>query len=272
MNNLHRELAPISAEAWEDIEEEVIRTFKRNLGARRVVDLNGPHGSKFTSVGTGHLKNLKSTDSSLSVRQHQVVPLMQLRVPFVLDRDEIDAVERGSSDSNWQPAKDAAEKLAYAEDRTVFEGYAGSDMQGMRDGTSNPVLTLPADADDYPDIIAAALKQLKLMGVDGPYVIVMGAEAYTRLSEASDDGYPVLSHIRKLVETDVVWAPAISGAFVLSMRGGDFELSLGRDLSIGYQSHTDSSVKLYLEETLAFRLLSPEAVVAINPAASIRKK
>lgn len=272
MNNLHRELAPISSEAWEDIEEEVARTFKRNLGARRVVDLNGPHGSKFSSVGTGHLKNLKSPDNALFVRQHQVVSLIQLRVPFVLDRDEIDAVERGSTDSDWQPAKDAAEKLAYAEDRTVFEGYPNADMQGMRDGTSNPVLTLPTNAGDYPDLIATALKQLRLVGVDGPYVIVMGAEAYTRLSEASDDGYPVFSHIRKMIETEVVWAPAISGAFVLSMRGGDFELSLGRDLSIGYQSHTDSAVKLYLEETLAFRLLTPEAVVAINPVAAVHKK
>ena len=272
MNNLHRELAPVSQEAWEDIEQEVARTFKRNLGARRVVDLKGPYGSTFSSLGTGHLKTLKSSSAGLITRQHEVIPVVELRVPFALRREEVDAVERGASDSDWQPAKDAAQKLAYAEDHAVFEGYSAAGMEGLRAGTSNPVLTLPEKVEHYPDVIAEALKQLRLVGVEGPYAIVMGAEAYTLLSEGSDDGYPILKHISRLVESDIVWAPAIEGAFVLSMRGGDFELSLGRDLSIGYQSHTDQVVNLYLEETMVFRLLTSEAVVAIKPAASRKKK
>ena len=44
MNNLHRELAPVSAEAWAQIEEEAARTFKRHLAGRRVVDVHGPAG------------------------------------------------------------------------------------------------------------------------------------------------------------------------------------------------------------------------------------
>jgi len=50
----------------------------------------------------------------------------------------------------------------------------------------------------------------------------------------------VLNVVRKLVDGPLVWAPAVNGAVVLSMRGGDFELTIGCDLSIGYQSHTDS--------------------------------
>ena len=42
MSNLHRKLAPISDDAWAQIEEEAGRTLKRYLGARRVVDVNGP--------------------------------------------------------------------------------------------------------------------------------------------------------------------------------------------------------------------------------------
>jgi len=41
MNNLHRELAPISDAAWTQIEEEASRTLKRYLAGRRVVDLQG---------------------------------------------------------------------------------------------------------------------------------------------------------------------------------------------------------------------------------------
>jgi uncharacterized linocin/CFP29 family protein len=47
MNNLHRELAPISNLSWAQIEEEASRTLKRHLAARRVVDVQAPKGSDF---------------------------------------------------------------------------------------------------------------------------------------------------------------------------------------------------------------------------------
>ena len=42
MDNLHRELAPVSEAAWTQIEEEATRTLKRHLAGRRVVDVQGP--------------------------------------------------------------------------------------------------------------------------------------------------------------------------------------------------------------------------------------
>lgn len=271
MNNLHRELAPIADAAWAQIEEEVARTFKRNLAARRVVDFEGPSGPTASSVGTGHLKTLAPPAAGIQARQHIVKPLVELRVPFELSREAIDNVERGSSDSDWQPAKDAAEKLALAEDRMVFLGYEAAGIEGIRSGSSNPQLSLPGDATRYPDAIAQALKQLRLVGVDGPYTALLGAEAYTALSEGNDDGYPVLKHINSLVDGGILWAPALEGAIVLSRRGGDFAIRMGRDLSIGYSSHTDSIVRLYLEESLTFLLSAPEAAVALVPGGDARR-
>lgn len=267
MNNLHRELAPVSDAAWAQIEEEVARTFRRNLAGRRAADVEiASDGAKCAAIGTGHLKTLEAPQAGVIARQRVVMPMVELRVPFELSREGIDDVERGAEDSDWQPAKDAAEQLAYAEDRAIFLGYAAAGIQGLREGTSNPVLALPQQATAYPDVIAAALKQLKLVGVDGPYAAVLGAEAYTLLQEANDKGYPVLNHIQRLVGSEnILWAPAIEGAYVLSTRGGDFELNLGRDLSIGYLSHTESTVKLYLEETFTFQLFTAEASVAILP-------
>ncbi len=119
----------------------------------------------------------------------------------------------------------------------------------------------------YPDAIAQALSQLRLVGVNGPYKVVMGADAYTALSEASDHGYPVIQHIQRLVNEEIIFAPAIAGAFVLTTRGGDFDLHIGQDVSIGYWSHSDKPVSLYLQETLTFLLLTAEAAVALTPAA-----
>jgi uncharacterized linocin/CFP29 family protein len=263
MNNLHRELAPISDAAWSQIEEETTRTIKRYLAGRRVVDVAGPGGVALSAVGTGHLHTVTAPGDGILARQRIVNPLVELRVPFELDRQQIDDVDRGANDSDWQPAKDAAQLLAFAEDRAIFEGYAAAGIGGIREGTSNPVMTLPADIRDYPNAIAQALSQLRLVGVNGPYSVLLSADAYTGLSETSDHGYPVLEHIRRLIDGDIIWAPAISGAFVLTTRGGDFGLYIGEDVSIGYLSHNDKTVRLYLEETFTFLLLTTEASVAL---------
>jgi uncharacterized linocin/CFP29 family protein len=263
MNNLHRELAPISDAAWADIEEETTRTLKRYLAGRRVVDVHSSGGVGLSAVGTGHLKTIAVPGDGVLARQRDVKALVEFRVPFELDRQQIDDVERGANDSDWQPAKDAAQKIAYAEDRAIFEGYGAAGIGGIREGTSNPRMPLPADVREYRDAIAQALSQLRLVGVNGPYSVLLGADAYTALAETSDNGYPVLEHIKKLVKDEIIWAPAIAGAFVLTTRGGDFDLHIGQDVSIGYLSHTDSIVRLYLQETLTFLLLTSEAAVAL---------
>jgi len=265
MNNLHRELAPISSAAWAQIEEEVARTFKRSLAGRRVVDLKGPNGSAFGAVATGHQAAIASPAEGVLVRQREVKAVVELRVPFTLAREAIDDVEQGANDSDWQPAKDAAAQLALVEDRAIFDGYAAAGIVGLRAGSSNPPITLPAKVADYPTAIAQALTQLRLAGVDGPYSVLLGADAYTALNEASDRGYPVREHIERIVNGEIIWAPAINGGCVVSTRGGDFDLHLGQDLSIGYQSHTDTTVNLYLQETLTFLLHTPEAAVAVMP-------
>jgi uncharacterized linocin/CFP29 family protein len=272
MNNLHRELAPISEAAWAEIEEETSRTLKRYLAARRVVDVQGPGGVALSAVGTGHLRNIAASGDGILARQRDVKALVELRVPFDLDRQQIDDVERGAEDSDWQPAKDAARLLAFAEDRAIFDGYAAAGIEGIRQGTSNPVMTLPADVTDYPDAIAQALSQLRLVGVNGPYSVVLSADAYTALAETRDHGYPVLEHIKRIVDGEIIWAPAIAGAFVMTTRGGDFGFHIGQDISIGYLSHTDTAVRLYLQETFTFLLLTTEASVALNPAASAQPK
>ena len=271
MNNLHRELAPISDAAWAQIEEETSRTLKRYLAGRRVVDVEAPGGSVLSAVGTGHLRTIAAPKDGIIARQREVKALVELRVPFELSRQTIDDVERGAEDSDWQPAKDAARQIAFAEDRAVFDGYAAAGIEGIRQGTSNPVMTLPADVREYPESIAQAMTQLRLVGVNGPYAVLLGADAYTSLAETSDHGYPVLEHVKRLVNDQIIWAPAIAGAFVLTTRGGDFELHIGQDVSIGYLSHTNSAVTLYLQESFTFLFLTAEAAVAMAAPGKAKK-
>jgi uncharacterized linocin/CFP29 family protein len=190
---------------------------------------------------------------------------VRLRIPFTVNREDVDDVERGAKDPDWQPVKDAAKKIAFAEDRAVFEGYAAAGIAGVKDSTSNPVLTLPAEAREYPNAVSQALSALRLAGVGGPFSLLLSADIYTMVSETTDHGYPIREHLARVVD-EIIWAPAIEGAYLLSGRGGDFELQIGQDLSIGYASHNEHSVQLYLQETFTYRTLTAEAAVVLSPA------
>ncbi|QIS22905.1 family 1 encapsulin nanocompartment shell protein [Nocardia terpenica] len=265
MNNLHRELAPITSEAWSAIEEEATRTFKRHIAGRRVVDVSGPHGTDYSAVGLGRTTTIAAPDAGVLARQRQVAPLVELRVPFTLSREELDNVERGAQDTDLDQVKDAARKIAYAEDRAIFEGYPAAQITGIRAAASTRPIAQPGDPRLAPEAVAQALSELRLAGVDGPYSVLLSADLYTQVSETSDHGHPIRTHIERLIpEGQIIWAPAIDGAFVLTTRGGDFDLQLGQDLSIGYLSHDADTVQLYFQESLTFLVYTAEAAVAMR--------
>ena len=265
MNNLHRELAPISAAAWAEMEAEARRTFERHVAGRRMVDVSEPGGLQLAAVGAGHLDAIEPPTGGVVAHLRRSQPIVELRVPFAVDRQQVDDLERGARDADWQAVKDAARQIAFVEDRAVFEGYAAARIEGVRASSSNRPLSLPAEPRDYPTTISQAVSAPRLAGVAGPYTLGLSADAYTLVSEAADYGYPIHDHIARVLDGDIVWAPAIDGAFLLSTRGGDFELTIGQDLSIGYLSHDATSIQLYFQETLTFVVYTREASVAFTP-------
>ena len=267
MNNLYRELAPISNAAWAQIEAEARRTFTRNIAGRRVVDLVGPDGPTLSAVGTGHLRPLNPPSDGVFACQREVQPVVELRVPFAVTRRAVDDVERGAQDSDWQPVKDAAKRIAFAEDHAIFHGFTAAGIAGIVPGSSNPTLQFPSDVREFPDAVARALSALRLAGVDGPYSLLLSADLYTAVAETTDHGYPIRDHLERLLhDGEAVWAPALDGALLVSTRGGDYELHLGQDLSIGYLSHDADHIELYLQESLTFLAFTAESSVPLSPA------
>jgi uncharacterized linocin/CFP29 family protein len=266
VNNLHRELAPISDEAWADIEAEARRTFEQQVAARRVVDLLGPSGLTLAAVGTGHVRPLDAPSPGVQAGCYEVASVVQFRVPFTVRRSAVDAVARGAKDADWQPVKDAAKQLAYAEDRAIIDGFAAAGISGIRQAASNPNIALPADPREYPVAVAKALTALRLAGVAGPYSLLLSADAYTAVAETTDHGYPIRQHIMRILGDDgeIIWAPAIDAGVLLSTRGGDYELHLGQDVSIGYLAHDAETVQLYFQESLTFIPQTAEAAVALS--------
>jgi uncharacterized linocin/CFP29 family protein len=265
MNHLLRELAPMSDTAWSAVEDEAATRLRAFLAARKLVDFNGPLGWNASSVNVGRAG---AADDSLAdgvqARVREVLPLVELRTPFALRHEVLDAIDRGAPDPDLGPVVDAARQAALAEDRAALHGHAASGIAGITEATPHDALITPDDFEQFPTAVARAIAVLRDAGVGGPYAVALGPQPYTNVIETTYGGYPVLNHVRLLLDGPVVWTSAVDCAVVLSVRGGDFELSVGQDLSLGYLAHDAETVHLYLEESIAFRALSPEAAVELR--------
>jgi len=263
MNDLARELAPISDAAWGAVEAEAKRTLVTYLAARKLVDFDGPKGWPFSSVSTGRARRLeRSPGEGVAARLRVVQPLVELRAAFELDREELEAVDRGAENPELGPLVDAARKIALAEDRVAFDGFEGGGVAGLVAGA--PRRMKGGGGDDILRSVSDALEALREAGVGGPYALALGPRWYTDLAKIPGPGrYPLVEYVHRLIEGPIVWAPALAGGLVVSQRGGDFELVVGRDISIGYLAHDATKVRLYLEESLTFRTYTPEAAVVL---------
>ena len=270
MIGLNRELAPLSREAWRRIEDEARSVLELHLAARRLVDFAGPLGWDHSAIDLGRVETLEgSAPSGALVRKRVVRPLIELRVPFELRREELDGIDRGATQLDLDPLRDAARLFAAAEDTALFEGYADAGIPGLLVDADHDGVALPGDAEQLPETVSRALEHLRQSGVQGPYAVALGPAAYGSLDgSAAAGGYPVLAHVERLLDRPVVWAASLRGGLVLSLRGGDAKLVCGRDVSLGYFSHDEQRVRLYFEESFSAEISGPEAFVPLLAAES----
>lgn len=266
-NHLFRERAPITEAGWAEIEKEAKRTLRAMLGARRVVDFRGPMGWDDSEVEIGRADPIAAPPGGKTVgaRLRRIQPLVELRIPFEVSRAELDAIDRGARDPDLDPVIAAAREIAIAEDRSIFHGYEAAHITGICQASRDAAVPLGSSHGDYPGAVSTALMKLRDEGIEGPFAVVLNEELYKDLTARTDEGYPILSHVRRLVDGDIVWAHGLDGGLVLSTRGGDFELTVGQDFSIGYLDHTSEAVQLYIEESFTFLVLTDQAAVPLTP-------
>ena len=267
MSHLLREHAPITETAWGVIDDEARERLRPALAARKLVDFEGPHGWEHSATNLGRTRPLAGVPvDGVTAVQRDVLHVAELRAPFRLSRDELRDADRGAEDVELAPLDEAARRIAAAENRAVFHGWSAAGFRGIAELSSHPGPALGDDCAEYPRYVAGAVEALLQVGVDGPYGLALGPDAYTRVLQTSEHGgYPLLDHLRKIIGGPLVWAPGVDGGVVVSLRGGDFKLDVGEDLSIGYEAHDADGVDLYLVESFTFRVATPEAAVALGP-------
>jgi uncharacterized linocin/CFP29 family protein len=264
MNHLLRDKAPITDAAWGEIEDEAKRTLEHFLAGRKLIDISDPKGWAHAGEPTGRADDVGALqDGAVEARNRVVQPMTELRSRFELSRRDLDAIDRGACDADLDAVIAAARAAALAEDEMIFHGAAG--CPGLSGASPHEPVEISNDYDRYPRFVAKAMARLQDAGVGGPFAIALGPRCYTGVVEESEmGGYPVLEHLRLILGGPVVRAQAVNGAIVVSQRGGDFELISGEDLSIGYLDHDADNVRLYIEESIAVRIWSPEAAIHLK--------
>lgn len=268
MNHLHRDLAPITDAAWAEIDSEAKRALENFLAARRLVDFSGPHGWDAAAVTLGTVEKLPDAPTDgVRASRRQVQPYVEFQAPFTLKRAELDAIDRGHKSPDLDAVIDAARSVARAEDLAVFHGYSEGNIDGIAEVSPHEPIEIHTEYGRYPTWTAMAVARLRDGGVEGPYGIALGPDCYAGILESTEDGgYPILERLRLILQGPVVYAPAVSGAVVMSLRGEDFELYCGQDYSIGFLHANADEVELYIEESLTFHVHAPEAAVALKYA------
>jgi len=264
---LRRQLAPVTDEAWAEIDDQATTILKGNLSARAIVDMDGPSGLTMGAVNLGGVAPGKASPvKGVDWGTRQVLPLIETRVPFSLDLSDLDSVSRGGKTPELGPVVDAARKAALFEETAIYKGFSAAGITGILEASPHKAVTLSKSAGTFPKAVEAGIHCIQSAGIGGPFELVLDRASYQMLNVGDEKGYPLRQRITQLLGGNIHWSPAVKGGVILSARGGDFELTVGQDLSIGYTGSDADSVKLFVTESFTFRVLEPEAAVALKPA------
>lgn len=265
MDILKRSLSPISDAAWQEIDEQARRVLQANLSTRKFVDVNGPQGWNYTAVTLGRLDvSGKPESGEVGYGIFSVLPLTETRIEFEMDIMELDSIDRGAKDIDFDSLDEAAKKIAQFEETAVYKGFDAGKIKGIKEAAESSVKLDTGSGNGIISSVSKAISTLTRQSVEGPYTLVTSPELWTALDTQSE-GYPLRDRITRLLEGgSIAYNPGDHGSYLVSTRGGDLELTLGQDFSLGYVGHSHGKVTLFIAETFTFRVIGPEVIVSLT--------
>ncbi|MFW5708339.1 MAG: family 1 encapsulin nanocompartment shell protein [Bacteroidota bacterium] len=263
MDILRKSLAPISDKAWKEINETSKDVLTSVLSARKFVDVEGPKGWDFAALSTGRIDVPENQDGALEYGVHQVLPLVEVRIPFELNIWELDNVARGAEDIDLDSLEEAAREIAKFEENAIFEGFKAANIKGLKSCNEYDTPAFPENGEDIPAAVANVLAQFKANSIEGPYSLVLSQEKWQKVNSVVK-GYPMRKQLESLLGGSIIMAPNIDGAYIVSERGGDLKMVIGQDISIGYKAHNSKTVQLYYTESFTFQIIEPAAVAVFS--------
>jgi len=260
---LKRNLAPISDEMWEEIDDRAKEVISNYLSARKVVNVSGPHGLEKNVVTEGRLEAMDCKDEDVSAGIYKVKPLVESRVEFELDRWEMDNLERGAKDVDLGNLEEAAKKIALFEEEAIYKGFKNGMIEGLSKYSGQDKMSFGEDGDEILKSISKAVIKLNKAFTKKPYALVVGDEAFERLNQNSK-GYPLMKRVEELIGMEVIYSHVVDGAFLVPYNHEDLEMTIGRDFSIGYQNSDNEKIRFFMTESFTFRVLDPDIIIEFN--------
>lgn len=262
---LKRFAAPISQGVWTAIDGLATSILRSRLSARTVVDFNGPLGWDADSIGLGRTQEIeKAAHGKPSWGIRQVLPIVEVRMPFVLSLVELENLERGAKDVDLMPLENAAKSIAAFEESAVYLGLPKAGILGILSVAQTTPQTTIAAPEPLIDAVAAAMAQLRENDIQGPFAFIGGTKAFALLNRVIPAGGTVGQIIEQMTGMTPAWTPVLEGAAIISARGGDYALNMGQDIAIGYEKHDSETVSLFFTETFTFQVIEPRAAVEIR--------
>ena len=180
MDFLKRELAPITANGWKEIEERAAAVLSKELSARKFIRVTGPLGRDVTSVTTGRMDVKTKDDIKYGV--YKVQPLIESRICFPLSRWELDNIERGAKDVDYTSLDDGVRKAAKFEEEAIFKGLEDGQVDGIYKSSSYEALDFGKTADETLKAIFDGVLKLDAAFAKKPYVLVVSNEKWYYLN------------------------------------------------------------------------------------------
>lgn len=263
MDILKKSLAPITDDAWEEITNVSKELLNSSLSARKFVDVEGPKGWDYGSVPLGRLTISTTKSQEIKYGIHQVQPLVEVRVPFILSVWELDNITRGAMDVDLAPLEQAARKIVQFEEGTIYRGLKPAKIKGLLNSSDFQSVKLPETAEDMLSVITKSVSQFAASGIEGPYTLVVCPQHWEQIT-SMDAGYPATKRIKDIIHGRIIQTNNLDSSFLITERGGDFRLTLGHDLSIGYEMHTSSQVSLYFSESFTFQCFDSKSTMILS--------
>lgn len=265
MNILKKNLAPITEKAWEEIELQSERMIREFLTGRKIADVRGPQGIELGAISTGRL--LVPSDQSregINFGIREVIPIVEVRKPFTLDLWEIDNASRNAEDIDLSALEKAAQQIASFEDEALYYGFDNNIATGLINATEAKPVQVKVNTTDFLQVLAEQVNSLQISGVEGPYTLVLPDKVWAKLV-ADSTAYPLPLLLKGVTGGELIIHHHNKDIFLVSERGGDFELHLGQDISLGFEGHDTKKVKLFFTESFAYQIHGPEAVRILKP-------
>ena len=260
MDFFKQELAPIAVEAWEEINDTAQKAIETTLSARKVLHVVGPLGLATPAIATGTLDVIDEDENGgVSAGLYNVDRLLESRITFSLSRWELDNVLRGKKDIDLDALEEAAEKLALYEENTIYNGNKKAKIKGLVDLAAHK-LSMTNDANENLQAIAEGLLKLQDAYTYKPYMLVVGDELFKMFHQVYQ-GKLLIDAIESLIDGKVIHSKVLKGALLLPYNHEDLEITIGQDYTVGYQTHDNEKVNLFITNSYTFRVLDENLIV-----------